>query len=630
MAKLLFTFVFAFILNTLFLSSQILEPNENDSIISGREVKFRFVVKSISLQHLQYSLDNRNWQDIGIFFNQPEIRWSPPFADLDTIFFHYEAFNFTVPKKLWTAPQAHNSEISSLDFSAYDSLFVSSSLDGKVILWHISKPEKKDSFEFGRRIYSVKFFPKSPSIVFSSDTSVYYLDFSYPRVLKKIGGSSGLIRAISISNNKLLAYGSYSGVLTILDTNLNELQRIFTGKQIYSLAFSNNSKLLAVGDYDGIVSIYDVSSGEKIAYFSTNRDSSFKNVVWAVSFSSNDSLIVAGGIDGKVRIYNIQSRNLEYTFPSHSFHIRGAAFCDYSQVVSSVSLDSTLYQVFFPLNFPIHTPLKEESSITSLELVEGGRYLLVGLRNGSLSFYKNFEFEYINQKLKLPYFIPIIAKCGSFQANAGRLVSFPIIFRNIFEVPLNRFFSDTSYAIINLPLQHFGVYHPEIGQIKYGFVDTIYSNLRSIGFVDTFAIVQVYTLHPWDERKGVFNLGKINFRGKSNLLWLVDTSSVEIVEICKPLTDLMKFELIPRTHLNVLENPVNQELKIIVDSDTTIFCKFALICSINGYVFDLFEGVVPRGETVLNFDIQSIPSGVYYLLLDTKFTRLTKKIVIIR
>ncbi|MGB9771908.1 MAG: hypothetical protein ACPLX7_08020 [Candidatus Kapaibacteriota bacterium] len=628
MAKRL-TYFFLLVLNYSFLFAQIIAPKITDSIVAGKNIVFHFAIKSNSLQRLDFSFDQKNWIEIAKFANRTQFEWAPPLLDLDTIFFRYEAYNFSQPEKLWTYEKAHLGEVSAIDFLNGDSVFVSSGLDGKIYFWHIDKGIKIDSFVFGNKIFSVRMLGFASKVVFSSDTSVYCFDFSSTRQLQRIGGSSGLIRALAVDNSKkLVAFGSYAGDLYLFDSNFTEVRKILHQRQIYSMAFAKTSNLLAVGDYDGFLTIYDYSSGKKLIEISTNKDSSFRNVLWSVAFDYSDSLIAVGGIDGKIRIYNVFTGNLEYAFPSHSFHIRGVDFCNYAPVVISVSLDSTLYQTFFPMNFPVHFPIKVNSSITSLITVDGGQYLLLGMRDGTISFLKNFEFEHIVQPLALPYFIPVKVECGSFQANAGRMASFPIILKNIFEVPLIRFPSDTSFIVLKVPLEHFGVYHPENGTVKYGRSDTLFSNLRTIGLQDTFQVVQVYTLHPWGDRKAEFYAEIVNFRGKHNIQWIIDTAAVEIVEICKPLTDWMRFELVPGVNFTIVGNPVCDMLKLLVETDTTFFCKFVLINAINGRQKILFEGEIQKGTNEILFDINGVPSGVYQLVCETKFLRLARKLII--
>ncbi|MFN3306644.1 MAG: WD40 repeat domain-containing protein, partial [Candidatus Kapaibacteriota bacterium] len=502
-------------------------------------------------------------------------------------------------------------------------------LDGKIHLWSIEKRELINSYSYGKPVLFAKFFFSSSKVIFSADSSIYFYDFDSPSSFRKIASSSALIRAIDVSQkNKLTAFGSYSGEIVLLDSNLNELKKFSLGRQIYSVKFSKSGNLLAVGDYEGIVTIMDINLCEKVAEFATNRDDSYKNVVWSVAFSPDDSLVIAGGIDGKSRIYNLKTKELQYSFPSHSFHIRGVELCDALPVAISVSLDSTITQYHYPLNIPVHQPLKEESSISFLKVIGGGTHFIVGLRNGKISLYRNFEFEYIRQNFALPYFIPILAKCQSFQSYAGRLVSFPIILKNIYEVPLNRFPKDSSIAVLAVPAEHFGIYHNSNKILKFGWLDTISSNLRSIVSVDTFAIVYAYTLHPWGERKATFKINHIDFRGKKNIFWIFDTATVEIVEVCKPLTNIMKFELMPKVNFFADYNRNEGRIELKVETDSTIFCKFLLINIISGQVNVLLERECNPSETLMSLEARNIASGLYVVVLQTSFTNLAKKMIL--
>ncbi len=623
---LIFTFLFV---NSLF--SQIISPRFSDSVIVGKSIDFHFNVSEITLQELIYSTDSNIWYNAGVFSNRDMFSWMPPNGDFDSISFRYNSLSFSKPIKIRELSSAHRGEISSLDFSYEDSIFLSASLDGLIYLWNLNSFEKIDSLDFGRRIYSAKFLKGGKGIVFVSDNSIYLFEPENANRFKLIDTSLNLVRALDVHvESGLVAYGSYSGEISIYDSNLRNLFSLQTGKQIYSIRFSHNGNLLAFGDYEGFVSILDLEKKKIIAEISTNRDSSYKNVVWSVGFDSKDSLVVCGGIDGKVRIFSIFNKKLEYVLPSHMFHIRGVNFCDYSPVVSSVSLDSTFSQVFFSKNFAIHQPIKHSSSITAFNFIDGGRYVLLGLRNGSIVYYKNFDFNELKQEITLGYFIPIVVKCKSFNSVVARLEPIPIVLENIFEVPLRRFSSNTSYAVLNLPKEHFGVYHPETSKLIFGDHDTIFSSISTIGRSDTFATFLAYTLHPWSDRKSNYSVEKMNFRGKTNLLWLVEVDTVEIVETCKPLTELMHFEFIPKVEFNLFVDSKGNEFWINIVSSDKIFCNLEMYNLFGKKMMEIFSGEVEMGRNTIRVPFQTIESGIYIIVLQTEYQKLAKKLILFK
>ncbi|MFN3782081.1 MAG: WD40 repeat domain-containing protein, partial [Candidatus Kapaibacteriota bacterium] len=268
-----------------FAHTQVVYPTLQDSLFAGREVNFKFKTRNLSIQYFEYSLDKLNWVELGRFFNRSNFNWLPPFVDVDSIYFNYEALNFTYPILIWKTPAVHSAEISSIDYFDEESLILSSSLDGKIHLWSIEKRELINSYSYGKPVLFAKFFFSSSKVIFSADSSIYFYDFDQASSFRKIASSSALIRAIDVSpKNKLTAFGSYSGEIVLLDSNLKELKRFSLGRQIYSVKFSKSGNLLAVGDYEGIVTIMDINLDEKVAEFVTNRDDSYKNVVWSVAF----------------------------------------------------------------------------------------------------------------------------------------------------------------------------------------------------------------------------------------------------------------------------------------------------------------------------------------------------------
>lgn len=623
--------LFVLVFPSNFLSAQILSPAPLDSVIAGKEIDFKFQISSNTLQELHFSLDKKVWQEIGVFANREILKWFPPYDDIDSLFFRYNAFSFTEPVKLKEINSAHAAEISSLDYEPLDSVFLSASLDGKIYLWSLQSFEKVDSIDVKKKIYSAKFFGSSERIVFASENSIFLFEPKGKTRLKLLDTCQNLVRTLAVAERtKILVCGSYSGEVFVFDSTLSKIYSLQTGKQIYSLAFSSDGEWLALGDYNGFVTIFDLKTQKVVAEISTNRDSTFKNVVWSIAFSLDDSLLACGGIDGKVRVYSLSNFALEYVLPSHTFHIRGVGFPRYAPVVTSVSLDSTFSQIFFARNFAVHQPIKQKSAITSLIFLDGGRFLLLGLRNGDIVFYKNFDFQEIEQNLALPYFIPVAVKCRSFQAFAGRLEPVPIVFENIYEIPLRRFNSDTSFVVLHLPKEHFGVYHSETSRLVLGDFDTVFSDLLTIGKKDTFAVISVYTLHPWSERKATFGIQSISFRGKRNIQWLIETDTVEIVEKCKPISDLVRFELIPQMDFDIVEDTKSDEVYIKFLSNERIFCNLVMFNLLGGNVEQIFSGEVEKGEYLISTDLKGIPSGTYLVILQTKYQSLAKKLILSR
>ncbi|MCX7880801.1 MAG: hypothetical protein N2517_09095 [Ignavibacteria bacterium] len=614
------------------LFAQILFPTADDSIVAGRKVNFVFKNYSNTIHFLDYSIDKKKWENIVSSYTNSSFEWIPPEEDIDSIYLLYRSYTFTLPSKLWELQSAHSGEISSIDFNENAEIFLSSGLDGKVFFWENNSKKKIDSLSFyPQRVYASKFFPNDSSVVISVGNSIYHYTLTSGKEPDLVFSGNEITRALAVNPiTKLIAIGSYSGDVVIFDSTFKVVFAKKTAERIYSLCFSNLGTMLAIGNYSGKVSILDVLNKEFIYEFSTNKDSSFENVIWSVSFDSGDTLLACGGIDGKVRIYDLKKNTIAYVLPSHMFHIRGVNFTNYSPVVASISLDSSFIQYFYHSNFPIHQPIKESSSITSLFFLQGGSKFLLGLRNGNLCFYENFEFETTTSKLNLPYFIPIKVSTQSFEGIAGRIHTFPLILSNYLEIPLKRFLIDDSYAVINIPKEHFGLYHPESSKLVLGDTDTIYSNIRTIGLKDTFALLQAYLLHPWSDRKAFFDVREINFRGKSNLLWIIEKDSILIVEKCKPLNDLNRFELIYNLKPNISKFVVGDKLNIDFNSSRKENCRIILINGAGRLVSNLFDGILLCGENFLEFDISAVSSGFYYLVFESESCKFVEGVIIIR
>lgn len=628
---LLFLLPASFWVSNYLLFSQVISPVESDSLIAGRVAHFVFNTEVPALHSLSVSLGySHSW--FWLFRDSPagSFEWEIPLRDIDSVSFNYHSVKFHPPQKITELVNAHSSEVTSVDFATDDYLFLTSGLDGKIFVWD-SQDVKIDSLDLSpSRVYNAKFLSNSNKVVFSRDTVLSIWDRSTGSVVT-IATKGGIIRALAVNRAKqLIAFGSYDGSFEVLDSNLSIVFSYQNDTQIYSSEFSFDGGLVAFGDYNGIAYVFNLLNKGKVFSLNTSYNGNVKNVVWSVDFSdSDDSLFATAGIDGKVRIWELKSGGLVDSFPNHLFHIRKVFFGGRDQVVTSASLDSSLRQIYYPHRFEIHPPLKEKSSIISLGFSRDEKYFVVGLRNGTISIWKNYEIEEFQQKLTLPYFIPMVAKSISFEIFPNEVKYVPLLVQNPLQVELTQFLSDSSFAIVHIPFEHFGVLDNVLNRFVVKKSDTVYSQLENIHSIDTFAILYIWSFTPM-EQWGKFYLEKINFRGKRNLLWTFQMDSILVVEKCKPLTGINRFELTSGLDFEFFPNPAEDKIHFKIFGDNNSLVNIKLVDYLGREVKFLFKGLIQNRVTEFEMVVSDVVAGVYSVVMEYDGQKVAKKLIILR
>lgn len=618
--------------NDYILFSQVTSPSKSDSLIAGRIARFIFDTKVPALHSLSVSLGySHSW--LWLFRDSPagSFEWQIPLQDIDSVSFNYHSLKFNPPQKIYEIQFAHSSEVTSIDFASSDYSFLTSGLDGKIFVWDLQSGTKIDSLDLSpSRIYNAKFLGNSNKVVLSRDTALMIWDRNTGDIIT-IATKSGIIRAIAVNSAmQLIAFGSYDGDFEVLDSNMNIVFGYRNDTQIYSTEFSFDGRFVAFGDYNGIAYVFSLLNGGKVFSLNTSYNGNIKNVVWSLDFSDNDDpLFATAGIDGKVRIWELKSGSLVDSFPNHLFHIRKVFFGRKDQVLTSASLDSSLRQIYYPRKFEIHPPLKEKSSVISLDFSGDEKYFVVGLRNGSISIWKNYEIEEFQQKLTLPYFIPMVAKSISFEIFPNEVKYVPLLVQNPLQVELTRFLSDSSFAIVHIPFEHFGVLDSDLNRFVVKRSDTVYSQLNNIRSTDTFSVLYIWSFTPM-EQWGKFYLEKINFRGKRNLLWTFQIDSILVVERCKPLTGINRFELVTGLDFEFFPNPAKDKIHFKIFGDNNSFVNIKLVDYLGREVKFLFKGLIQNRVTEFEVMVDDVASGAYSLVMEYDGQKVAKKLIIFR
>lgn len=609
----------------------LIQPSIGDSIIAGKPIQFRFQRDKFSLYTLIYSTDGgKTFAPIVTSTDKTTISWLPPQKDYDSIIFKYSSTKFLSPHQLFRIDKAHNSEVSSVSISPDSTLFASSALDGKIFIFRMKDGKKIDSLNFyPNKVLKVVFLWNSDNLLFSADSSIYFwnrlLDFWMP-----IYSTNGLIRDINYNKNGVISFGSYDQSFVVLDMRFFQLLSYRNDTKIYSTAISDDGRFAAFGDYNGMVRIFDLRTRRLISTLNTNKSQALQNVVWALDFSKNGGQIVTGGIDGYVNIWDVESSKLLYSLPLHNFQVRGVQLNDDFPIVLSASLDSTIKQIYFESYYEIHSPINEVSQITSLSTTLSKSVFVVGMRNGDIAVYKNFEIIYDSSTQTNPFFIPIKVSTKSIFGKVGKVVSLPIIVNNTNGIDLINFERDTSFANLIFPNEFFVVFDNNLNGYNTIGNYRITSTLKNIRTNDTFSILKLWIMHS-DLSIGTYKIENIDFRGKKNLLWDFELDSIVIYENCPTIQPLTSFVIGEGLDFELSPNPTPGILNLKIFST---FNEAEIEIDLNDFVGrekgKLYFGKITKGVNFIGLNLDDITIGTYFLVLKWNGKFLAKKLIIQR
>lgn len=159
------------------------------------------------------------------------------------------------------------------------------------------------------------------SVVFSTDASCLYLGVGNNdvrvwnvqdwRESRRFSPHTKAIMSLDISpDNKILAVGGGSGLITLIDTHsllsVGELRGhsipiIGKWSGVRHVAFSSDGSFLASTGSDSTVRIWGVAEGRQLCLLKGHHRG-----VWSASFSDNSTLLASGGDDGTVRLWDVR------------------------------------------------------------------------------------------------------------------------------------------------------------------------------------------------------------------------------------------------------------------------------------------------------------------------------------
>ena len=225
-----------------------------------------------------------------------QMQWSPSGA-------HLVSVGSNPPVVLWDylTRQIHSSfdhhSAPALDIDwRDDSIFASCSSDGKILLYHISTPDKPILALEGHRneVNSIKWSPDGTCLLSSSDDGtarIWSLNNLDQPQMENDGNESLLKGCIVLEGHEKEIYtAKWGGLLPDQPDLLNQ-----------------KSYIVATASFDGSIRLWNSSNGTLLARLLGERGAL---AVYAIAFSPCGRYLVSGGLDGRLFLWSISSSDL--------------------------------------------------------------------------------------------------------------------------------------------------------------------------------------------------------------------------------------------------------------------------------------------------------------------------------
>ena len=204
--------------------------------------------------------------------------------------------------------EGHNDLVSNLVFNDDGTVLASSSRDGTIRLWNISKPT------------------------------------SAPDVLRKI--EDGMVHSLEFSpDGNFLAYGKPDnsiGLQSLIKPAKKEIKLEGQQNLANCLAFSPDGRFLVSGDFDDAVRIWDLSKPKSASRVLKGIDS----YILSVAYSPDGMHVAAASLDGTIRIWNLLNSDFDnqpIVLTGHESPVNSLIYNDDGTRLISGSDDGAVY-----------------------------------------------------------------------------------------------------------------------------------------------------------------------------------------------------------------------------------------------------------------------------------------------
>jgi len=242
----------------------------------------------------------------------------------------------------------HTDEVWTVEYTADESGFLSSSQDSRVLLWRFESGVPVQEFEgHSSRVTGAQFSPDGQRIVTGAeDNSVIVWDVETGSELQRFLGHSSLIYDIAYNPMRdEVASAGWDNAVRIWDLQHGALIRQFDANAelahdgiINHVDISPDGTLAVTAGADMRLVLWDVETGEAIREFVGHQAG-----VNAVEFSPDGSLIASAGDDEVLALWEVETGDFTILFEGHSDAVWDVAYSPDGSMLASASRDNTIF-----------------------------------------------------------------------------------------------------------------------------------------------------------------------------------------------------------------------------------------------------------------------------------------------
>ncbi|NWF70867.1 MAG: protein kinase [Chloroflexi bacterium] len=223
----------------------------------------------------------------------------------------------------------HNDRITAVFYSPDGLALVSTSSDGRLVMWDVRSGVIMRQFSAPSGINAGAYLPDGSSILLAlADSTLALWDVEQQSIIRRYGldggGHQNAVFSVAVSHDGLLALsGARDASLILWDVTTGQIVWRLEGHtdRITSVAISPDGTRGLSGAADNSAIVWNLANGSLLYRLSGHSDA-----VTAVAFSPRDNLALTGSIDTTLILWNLATGQLVRRLEGHAERVTSLAF----------------------------------------------------------------------------------------------------------------------------------------------------------------------------------------------------------------------------------------------------------------------------------------------------------------
>lgn len=278
-------------------------------------------------------------------------------------------------------PQGHIAEVSSLALTSDSGWLLSGSIDKTAKLWQMVSTEERQSWACNYEINAVAIQPGGCLAAAASNTVLYLWNTSTGQLSQKLEGQNNQVRCLAFSEDGNYLYSTgWDPKLYKWDVQTGKaLQSMPVQKSAECMTFLNDNKIFACGYWTGDVSLWDMETEKLVTTWKAHPQ-----VVTAIgSFAQH---LITGSEDGLLKIWDVPGGTLLNSVTIGKPIKRFAILPETDNIL--LVLEGKELQLYSLVTLQKLQTISQAVQPISATASIGGKNLLIGNANGSITWYK--------------------------------------------------------------------------------------------------------------------------------------------------------------------------------------------------------------------------------------------------